>query len=291
MIKLFDKVFFKRKGRISRETQEEIRAACSGISNSLIHLQERVEFLERHITAGKQAGYQRKRLEALVRSIQSLLAPAEPKLAACPPVSRNDEAHQAVDCSARALSFPFQGWLWHLGGFSRSRTVAGIVFLPANFDARKRRGASDQFICPVRAIRGRTHKNWLQDAVRLNVPVVQVNWFTLREVPTDKHGTPRGSCESCGLLLWSAGGYKLPVLACAPSGHLRTVPRKPTPHEKTRQSEQIRPPHKTASAHGVQEVRPAKLRGHLASWCAQSDTSRLLPCRVEPEENLRAGRR
>lgn len=37
-----------------------------------------------------------------------------------------------------------------------------------------------------------------------------VEWAALREIPPGSHGTPRGYCQSCGLYLWSTGGYKIP---------------------------------------------------------------------------------
>ncbi|MFY9531446.1 MAG: hypothetical protein WBC04_12375 [Candidatus Acidiferrales bacterium] len=34
----------------------------------------------------------------------------------------------------------------------------------------------------------------------------------LRFIPAGKEGQPRGACESCDLLLWSDGGYRVPGL-------------------------------------------------------------------------------
>ncbi len=42
---------------------------------------------------------------------------------------------------------------------------------------------------------------------------VQVDWGPLREMLPGRWGVPRGTCESCGLYLWSDGAYKIPGLA------------------------------------------------------------------------------
>jgi len=36
-----------------------------------------------------------------------------------------------------------------------------------------------------------------------------MNWTALKEVPPGQHGFPRGTCESCGLGIWSEGAYKI----------------------------------------------------------------------------------
>ena len=36
-----------------------------------------------------------------------------------------------------------------------------------------------------------------------------MNLETLKEVPPGEHGFPRGTCESCGLSIWSKGAYKI----------------------------------------------------------------------------------
>lgn len=38
----------------------------------------------------------------------------------------------------------------------------------------------------------------------------RVDWSPLREVPKGTQGIPCGYCESCGLYVWSEGGYKIP---------------------------------------------------------------------------------
>lgn len=39
-----------------------------------------------------------------------------------------------------------------------------------------------------------------------------VNLEVLRQVPAGTEGHPRSTCESCGLFLWSKGGYRIPGL-------------------------------------------------------------------------------
>jgi len=36
-----------------------------------------------------------------------------------------------------------------------------------------------------------------------------MNWKALKEVPPGQPGFPRGTCESCGLSIWSEGAYKI----------------------------------------------------------------------------------